>query len=142
METSTLVRRLTEQPFVRDLPVDAAQAVLALRYCVLCHRSERDPMPELERRWGNILAARRYRLVVEAIVHCWPDPFAVAPPCCPCASFDEALLAALVGAAGRDDRAAFDWLSAEMLGGDAREMLFVALGNFLRAKAPRRAPNA
>ena len=45
------------------------------------------------------------------------------------------------GAAGRDDRAAFDWLSAEMLGGDAREMLFVALGNFLRAKAPRRAPN-
>ena len=109
METSTLVRRLTEQPFVRDLPVDAAQAVLALRYCVLCHRSERDPMPELERRCG--------------------------------ASFDEALLAALVGAAGRDDRAAFDWLSAEMLGGDAREMLFVALGNFLRAKAPRRAPN-
>ena len=49
-------------------------------------------------------------------------------------------LAALVGAAGRDDRAAFDWLSAEMLGGDAREMLFVALGNFLRARAPRRAP--
>ncbi len=105
METSTLVRRLTEQPFVRDLPVDAAQAVLALRYCVLCHRSERDPMPELERRCGNILAARRYRLVVEAIGHCWPDPFAVAPPCCPRASFDEALL------------------------------------NFLRAKAPRRAPN-
>ena len=61
---------------------------------------------------------------------------AVAPPCCPRASFDEALLAALVGAAGRDDRAAFDWLSAEMLGGDAREMLFVALGNFLRARAP------
>ena len=29
MEASTLVRRLTEQPFVRDLPVDAAQAVLA-----------------------------------------------------------------------------------------------------------------
>ena len=47
-----------------------------------------------------------------------------------------------VDPAGRDDRAAFDWLSAEMLGGDAREMLFVALGNFLRAKAPRRAPNA
>ena len=99
-------------------------------------------MPELERRWGNIFAARRYRLVVEAIGHCWPDPFAVAPPCCPPASFDEALLAALVGAAGRDDRAAFDWLCAEMLGGDAREMLFVALGNFLRARAPRRAPNA
>ncbi|WP_232314671.1 hypothetical protein [Sphingopyxis sp. QXT-31] len=75
--TSSLVRQLTEQPLVRDLPVDAAQAVLALRYCILCRRSERDPMPELERRWGNILAARRYRLVVEAIGHSWPDPFAV-----------------------------------------------------------------
>ena len=141
MQSSELVRKFTEQPLVRDLPVDAAQAVLALRYCILCRRAERDPMPELERRWGNILAARRYRLVVEAIGHIWPDPFAVAPPCCPRVSFDEALLAALVGAVRRDDRAAFDWLSAEMLGGDAREMLFVALGNFLRASAPRRAPN-
>jgi hypothetical protein len=136
MEGSTLVRRLTEQPLVRDLSVDAAQAVLALRYCILCRRSERDPMPELERRWGNILAARRYRLVVEAIGHVWPDPFAVAPPCCPRASFDEALLAAMIGAVDRRNRARFDWLSAEMLGGDAREMLFVAIENFLRARTP------
>jgi hypothetical protein len=136
MEGSTLVRRLTEQPLVRDLSVDAAQAVLALRYCILCRRSERDPMPELERRWGNILAARRYRLVVEAIGHVWPDPFAVAPPCCPRASFDEALLAAMIGAVDRRNRARCDWLSAEMLGGDARDMLFVAIENFLRARTP------
>src|SRR3546814_4707174 len=95
-------------------------------------------MPELERRWGNILAARRYRLVVEAIGHVWPEAFAVAPPCCPRVSHDEALLAAMVGAAGAGNRANFDWLTAEMLGGDAREMLFVALGNFLRARAPGR----
>ncbi|WP_432769613.1 addiction module antidote protein [Sphingopyxis sp.] len=133
-----LIRTLSDQPLVRDLPVEAAQAVLALRYCVLCRRSERDPMPELERRWGNILAARRYRLVVEAIGQVWPDPFAVAPPCCPQASFDEALLAAMVGAATRRDRVDFDWLTAEMLGSDAREMLFVALENFLRARAPGR----
>ena len=138
MESTSLIRQLTEQPLVRDLPVDAAQAVLALRYCILCRRSERDPMPELERRWGNILAARRYRLVVEAIGHSWPDPFAVAPPCCPRVSFDESLLAAMVGAAGRRDRARFDWLTGEMLGSDAREMIFVALENFLRARAPGR----
>ena len=90
MQSSELIRQLTEQPLVRDLSVEAAQAVLALRYCILCRRSERDPMPELERRWGNILAARRYRLVVEAIGHVWPEPFAVAPPCCPRVSFDEA----------------------------------------------------
>ena len=139
MEGSTLVRQLTEQPLVRDLSVDAAQAVLALRYCILCRRAERDPMPELERRWGHILAARRFRLVVEAIGHVWPDPFAVAPPCCPRVSFDEALLAAMVGAVDRGNRAQFDWLTAEMLGGDARAMLFVALENFLRARAPGRA---
>ena len=136
--TSSLIRQLTEQPLIRDLPVDAAQAVLALRYCILCRRSERDPMPELERRWGNILAARRYRLVVEAIGHSWPEPFAVAPPRCPRASFDESLLAAMVGATARRDRARFDWLTSEMLGSDAREMIFVALENFLRARAPGR----
>src|SRR3546814_13014988 len=69
MQSSELIRQLSEQPLVRDLSVEAAQAVLALRYCILCRRGERDPMPELERRWGNILAARRYRLVVEAIGH-------------------------------------------------------------------------
>ncbi len=137
-QSSELIRQLTQQPLVRDLSVEAAQAVLALRYCILCRRSERDPMPELERRWGNILAARRYRLVVEAIGHIWPEPFAVAPPCCPRVSFDEALLAAIVGAASRRDRVQFDWLTAEMLGGDAREMLFIALENFIRARAPGR----
>src|SRR5690606_27930876 len=138
LESRTLIRQLTEQPRLRDLPTDAAQAVLALRYCVLCRRNARDPMPELERRWGNILAARRYRLVVEAIGHVWPEAFAVAPPCCPRVSHDEALLAAIVGAASRGDRVHFDWLTAEMLGSDAREMLFVALENFIRARAPGR----
>ena len=140
MKASTLIRQLTEQPLVRELTVEAAQAVLALRYCILCRRSERDPMPELERRWGNILAARRFRLMVEAIGHSWPDPFAVAPPCCPKASFDEALLGAMIGAASRHDRARFDRLTGEMLGGDAREMIFVALENFLRARAPGSLP--
>ncbi len=136
--SSDLVRKFTEQPLVRDLPVDAAQAVLALRYCILCRKSDRDPMPELERRWGNILAARRYRLVVEAIGHVWPDPFAVAPPCCPRLSFDEALLGDIVISAGHGDRVHFDYLTAEMLGSDARAMLFAALENFVRARAPGR----
>lgn len=138
MQSSELVRKFTAQPFVRDLSAEAAQTVLALRYCILCRRGERDPMPELERRWGNILAARRFRLVVEAIGHVWPDPFAVAPPCCPQLSFDEALLAAIVGAAGTGDRMRFDMLTGEMLGSDARAMLFTALENFIRARAPGR----
>lgn len=138
LNNSPLIAKLTRQALVRDLPLEVAQAVLALRYCILCRRVARDPTPELERRWGNVLAARRYRVAVEAIGHVWPEAFAVAPPCCPCLSHDEALFAGMVGAAAREDRAHFDWLTAEMLGGDAREMLFVALGNFLRAKAPGR----
>ena len=35
MQGSTLIRQLTEQPLVRDLSVEAAQAVLALRYSIL-----------------------------------------------------------------------------------------------------------
>src|SRR3546814_18881640 len=101
MQSSELIRQLTEQPLVRDLSIEAAQAVLALRYCILCRRGERDPMPELERRWGNLLAARRYRLVVAAIGHVWPEPFAVAPPSCPHASLHEAPLPAIVRAASR-----------------------------------------
>ncbi|WP_194953713.1 addiction module antidote protein [Sphingopyxis solisilvae] len=139
MHSSSLIRHLTQQPLIRDLSVEAAQAVLALRYCIACRRSGRDPMPELERRWGNILAARRFRLVVEAIGHSWPDPFAVAPPCCPQASFDETLLANLVTAAAHGNRVHFDVLTAEMLGSDAREMIFVALENFVRARASGRA---
>jgi hypothetical protein len=107
MRTSSLIRQLTDQPLIRDLSIDAAQAVLALRYCILCRRGER-------------------------------DPFAVAPPCCPRVSFDEALLATMVSAASRHDRAGFDRMSAEMLGSDAREMIFTALENFLRARAPGR----
>ena len=138
MQSSDLIRQFTEQPLIRELSADAAQAVLALRYCILCRRNERDPMPELERRWGNILAARRYRLVVETIGHVWPDPFAVAPPCCPRVSFDEELLANIVIAAGHGDRVHFDYLTGEMLGSDARAMLFTALENFVRARAPGR----
>lgn len=138
MDSNTLIDLLSEQPEIRDLGVDAAQAVLALRYSILCHRGGRDALPELERRWGNVMAARRFRLVVEAIGHVWPDPFAVTPPCCSRISFDEALLADMVDTTGAGNRAAFDRLTCEMLSSDAREMLFVALGNFLRATAPGR----
>ena len=104
MQNSALYRLFAAQPLIRDLPVEAAQAVLALRYCILCRRSDRDPMPELERRWGNILAARRFGLVVEAVGQIWPDPFAVAPPCCPRLSFDESLLASITAGRPRSFR--------------------------------------
>ena len=90
---------------------------------------------KLSRTVRVVAEASAGRLVVEAIGHVWPDPFAVAPPCCPQLSFDEALLASIVRAAGAGDRIGFDVLTGEMLGSDARAMLFTALENFVRAQA-------
>lgn len=136
MESKALFKTITDMPAVRDLTVLPAQAVLALRYCILCRRAGYDPLPELERRWGNILSARRFRVLVEAIGHVWPDPFAVAPPCCTRVSFDEALLAAMVTSARHEDRRRFDLISSEMLGLGSRDMLYACIQNFLRAQPP------
>lgn len=130
MPTCDLIDRLTQLPKMRDVPMKAAQAVLALRFSILCHRTGRDPLPELERRWGNLLTAQRYQLVIEAIGQSWPEPFAIAPPCCPQLSFDEALLADMVAAVDNGDRARFDRATGEMLGADARALLYTALEIF------------
>ncbi|HET6538412.1 MAG TPA: addiction module antidote protein [Sphingopyxis sp.] len=119
---------------MRDLPILPAQSILALRHAILCRRAGRDTLPELERRLGSRIAARRFRVLMEAMGQIWPDPFAVAPPCCSRLSFDEALLAQMVMAAALQDRHHFDFLSAEMLGMDARDMLYACLHNFLSAQ--------
>ncbi|MBK6413978.1 hypothetical protein [Sphingopyxis sp.] len=90
---------------VRDLSVEAAQAVLAPVTASPRRRSERDPIPELERRWGNILAARRYRLVVEGSVFAsGRTPLSSPRPAARASVSDEALLAAMVSAAAQRDR--------------------------------------
>ncbi len=136
MESKTLTSLLSEQPLVRDLNHLAAQTVLALRYAILCRKTGHDPVPDLSRRWGSPMAARRFHVLIEAIGHIWPDPFAIAPPCCSRVSFDEALLASLVSATYFGDRFSFDRMSAEMLNPDERDMLFACMQNFLRIAPP------
>lgn len=132
MESQTLFRKFTQMASVRDLPQMSAQSILSLRYAITCRRAGYEALPELERRWGNSLTARRFCVLVEAIGHIWPDPFAVAPPCCSKVSFDEGLLASLITATAFDDRRRFDLLSAEMLGSEARDMLYACIQNFVR----------
>lgn len=136
MESKTLTNLLSAQPLVRDLNPLAAQTVVALRYAILCRKTGHDPVPQLARRWGNPMAARRLSVLIEAIGHIWPDPFAIAPPCCSRVSFDEALFAAMVSATFFGDRFSFDQMSAEMLNGDERDMLFACIQNFLRIAPP------
>ena len=142
MTNQPIFQYFSALPSIRELPPFAAQAILALRYSVLCRRMGQNPMPELERRWGNATSAQRFTVLVEAIGHMWPDPFAVAPPCCSKVSFDEALLADIVTSARMDDRRRFDIQTAEMLGHDARNMLFSCLRQFIRAKPPTYSPLA
>lgn len=134
MNGSNLFSYFNNLPTVRELPTVPAQAILALRYAIMCRRAGRCPLPELKRRWGSELAARRFTILVETIGQIWPEPFAVAPPCCSRTSFDEALLAHMVTSARMDDRRRFDILTGEMLNSDARAMLFNCLRNFIRAK--------
>lgn len=141
MTSTPLFQYFSSLPAIRELPLAPAQVILALRYAVLCRRSGTDPMPELARRWGDSVAARRFTVLVEAIGYMWPEPFAVAPPCCSKASFDEALLADMVTSARMEDRRLFDIQCAEMLGADARDMLFACLRNFIRATPPTFTPS-
>lgn len=135
MPAAQTIRRLTQSRTLRHTPPPAAQIILGLRLCVLLYKCGRNPVPELEQKFGSMAAARRFGIVVEAIGQMWPDPFAVSPPCCPMLSFDESLLSDAAEAAAAQDRVSFDRLTAEMLGGDARETLFATLTEFQAVQA-------
>ncbi|MGV2480299.1 UNVERIFIED_CONTAM: hypothetical protein IGO34_26215, partial [Salmonella enterica subsp. enterica serovar Weltevreden] len=64
--------------------------------------------------------------LLETVRLCWPEPFAVAPPCCATLSHDEATLLVMIGTAGDGRRPIFDALLCEMLGQDACDRLYAA----------------
>jgi hypothetical protein len=65
-------------------------------------------------------------LLLASIGAAWPDPVAIAPPCCASLTHDEATLLGMVLAAHRHGRPVFDALLCEMLDTDARDRLFAA----------------
>ena len=112
--------------------------VTGLRHWATANRLGRWPVGALQDHLGCGRAAAHLQLLIEEIGHAWPEPFHLSPLCCRRASHDEALLAAMAGAAAADDRPAFDRLTFEMLGADARERLFLSLS--LLAEAIAAAP--
>jgi hypothetical protein len=72
---------------------------------------------------GSLQAARSLHLLLAHVGASWPEPVAVAPPCCPVLTHDEATLLGMVIAATRHSRPVFDALTCEMLGPDARDRL-------------------
>jgi len=117
---------IARTPAMAELDRDPARLVSALRLWVAARQSGRCGIAAAGERLGSARAGAHLHLLVEEIAAAWPDPFAVSPPCCRRLSHDEALLADMLTLARAGDRPGFDRLTGEMLGGDARERLFLS----------------
>ena len=122
-----LVDRIAALPRTSSLGRGQALLVGAIRDWVVAHRQGAVPAQALKNRLGSARAAAHVELLLAEIACAWRDPFAVAPPCCPQLSHDEALVADMLALAGRDDRSAFDRLLADLLPDDERERLFLSM---------------
>lgn len=115
-----------------DIDGRDARLVLAAR-CWCVSRAERqNPMPRIAGYLQSHIAATRLALLMNAVQQTWPDPFAVHRPCCPAASVDEMLLVAMVRLAVVGARPAFDTLLSDMLGCEARDLLFSRAASLYR----------
>ena len=101
-----------------------ARLVVALRIAVFAHKSGTDPAPHVAARLGSTALSNQLSLVVEAMGQAWLEPFCVSRPCCARLSPDETMFVAMVRSAARGNRAAFDRQTREMLGEDARNLIY------------------
>ena len=124
---------LVRTPDIRDLQAQEARLATALRLWVVMNKLGRCPMQAVADRLESVRAAAHLHLLLEEVGAAWPDPFCIAPPCCPRLSHDEALALDMVRTAARGDRPAFDRLLREMIPCDMRERLFLSAGVLGRA---------
>jgi hypothetical protein len=114
-------------PRLADLEPDQAALVRATRSWVLAQRhGRRCPLAAAAGHLGSPASARALHLLLAGMGAAWPEPVAIAPPCCAWLTHDEATLVGMVLAAHRHGRPVFDALLCEMLDGDARDRLFAA----------------
>ena len=123
-----LAETLVRTPDIRNLEAADARLATALRRWVVMSKLGRCPLQAVAERLESARAAAHLHLLLEEIGAAWPDPFCIAPPCCPRLSHDEALALAMVRAATREDRPAFDRLLEEMIPADMRERLYLSAG--------------
>jgi|TARA_B110001454_G_scaffold181602_1_gene175717 hypothetical protein len=114
-----------------DRPMDLGSAslieaklVVALRIAIFAHKSGADPAPHVAARLGSVTLSNQLSLVLEAMGQAWPDPFSVSRPCCGRLSPDETMFIGMVRSAMRGNRASFDRQTREMLGDDARTLIY------------------
>lgn len=86
----------------------AARFALSLRLIVVHERAQRDPVPELAARLGNLDVVAKSLALAQVITLVWPEDVCTSRFCCPCLTHDEATIGALVECAQARDRAGFD----------------------------------
>lgn len=110
-----------------------ARLILAARSCLILRRARQDPLPRLREYLLSHVVAMRFAMLMDVVQQIWPEPFGIHRPCCPNASLDEALLSRAVHLAAFDQRPAFDALLYEMLGSEARDLLYIRAHLLYRA---------
>jgi hypothetical protein len=126
---------LVRTPDFREMDRADIRLTAALRLWVVMTKLGRCPMQAVAGRLASPGAAVHLHTLLEEIGAAWPEPFCVAPPCCPCLSHDEALAVKMVQAAAAQDRPGFDRLLEEMITADMRERLFLSAGRLGRELA-------
>ena len=101
-----------------------ARLVVALRIAVFAHKTGADPAPHVATRLGSVALSNQLSLILEAMGQAWPEPFSVSRPCCGRLSPDETMFVGMVRGAMRGNRAMFDRQTREMLGEDARTLIY------------------
>jgi hypothetical protein len=115
---------LVRTPDFREMDAPDIRLTAALRLWVVMTGLGRCPMQAVAGRLASTDAAVHLHMLLEEIGAAWPEPFCVAPLCCPRLSHDEALAVAMFRAAAAQNRPAFDRLLEEMIPADMRERLF------------------
>lgn len=123
---SVTIEQLARQHTVRGLTLTGLHMVLAMRLCALFDQVDRDPVPDLARRYRSIEAACAVHSLVQMIKQVWPEPFIVNRPCCHAMTPDEVTLAALVRAARTADRHHFAQAIAGFVRAERHSALFEA----------------
>lgn len=121
-----------EQNSLMEMNSRIARSILAARSFLILRNAKQDPVPRMREYLRSSGVALRFALLMDVVSQVWPEPFGIHRPCCPNASLDEALLGKAINLAVLNQRPAFDRLLCEMLGGDARDLLFARAHDLYR----------
>jgi hypothetical protein len=127
------LEKLTRVVTLDALPPAEALLIEAVRIWALMTRMHRSPDRQVAEKLGSRRAATQCRLLLSEVAAAWPDRLCISPPGSAPLSHDEETLLAMIDAATRADRPAFDRLLADLLPAAQRHHLYVCARMFGRA---------